>query len=111
MKKLYGILEDGEVLTACQTLAEVGGRDYIELTENYTGEPSDYTDPVTQVNYITPERLAAAFDAMCDRTGMKRSALAEVCGKHNTTFSRYASGLSPVPRLVWEKVAEFDRKR
>ena len=102
MKKLYGILDDdGVILTICRSLAEVGGRDYAELTENFTWEKSDYTDPETGINYITVEHLAAAFDALCDHTGMKRNALAKVCGKHITSFCNYTSGKSPVPRLVW----------
>lgn len=110
MKKLYGLVgDDGEIWEAYNTLAELNGREYIELVENYTWEESDYTDHVTQVNYISVERLSAAFDALCDRTGMKKSALAKVCGKHITTFSRYFSGLTPVPQLVWEKVKEFER--
>lgn len=110
MKKLYGIIEDGEVLTAYTSLAEVNGREYVELVENYTWEPSDYTDPVTQVNYITPERLAQAFDELCHATGMKKKALAQICGKTDATFSRYCSGQVPVPVLVWNKVNEFKIK-
>ena len=107
MKKLYGIIEDGEVLTAYTTLAELNGRDYVELTENYTWEGSDYTDPVTGKNYITIDRLAAAFNELCASTGMKKKALAQICGKNVATFSRYCSGQVPVPLLVWNKVNEF----
>lgn len=110
MKKLYGLIgDDGEIWTAYQSPVELNGRDFVELVENYTWDKSDYTDPVTQVNYISIEHLAAAFDALCDRTGMKRNALAKVCGKHITSFCNYTSGKTPVPRLVWDKVKEFDR--
>lgn len=110
MKKLYGLVgDDGEIWATYSTLAELNGRDFVELVENYTWEGSDYTDPETGINYITTERLAAAFDALCDRTGMKRKTLAGICGKHITSFSAYSSGKTPVPRLVWDKVKEFDR--
>lgn len=108
MKK-YGILEEGEVLTAYTTLAEVNGRDYIELVENYTWEPSDYTDPETGINYIEAGKMAKMFDDLCHATGMKKKALAQICGKHVTSFSGYTSGKTPVPRLVWEKVSEFKK--
>ena len=59
----------------------------------------------------TPEECADlsadAFDELCRRTGMKKGALAKICGKTPATFSRYCSGICPVPRLVWEKVKEF----
>lgn len=109
MKKLYGIIEDGEVLTAYTSLVEVNGREYMELIENFTWEQSDYTDPVTEINYITPSKLAAAFNALCAQSGMKKKVLAQICGKDATTFSRYCSGLTPVPRLIWEKVEEYSR--
>lgn len=110
MKKLYGLIgDDGEIWEAYQSPVELNGRDFVELVENFTWEKSDYTDPVTGINYITTERLAEAFNALCDRTGMKRKNLAGICGKHITSFSAYSSGKTPVPRLVWEKVQEFDR--
>lgn len=108
MSKTYGLIgDDGEIWTVYHTLSELNGREYVELVENYTWEVSDYTDPVTGKNYITIDRLAQAFDELCHATGMKKKALAQICGKNVATFSRYCSGQVPVPLLVWNKVNEF----
>ena len=105
MKRIYGIVDEatGEVMTTATTY-HIGS---VELTENYTWEESDYTDPVTGKNYITIDRLAAAFNELCASTGMKKKALAQICGKNVATFSWYCSGQVPVPLLVWNKVNEF----
>lgn len=107
MKRIYGIIDEltGEVMTTATTY-HIGS---VELVENYTWEESDYTDPVTGKNYITIDRLADAFNELCARTGMKKKALAQICGKNVATFSRYCSGQIQVPRLVWDKVAEYHR--
>ena len=51
--------------------------------------------------------LAFLFDELCKSTGMKKSALAKICGKNAATFSRYCSGAPPVPQLAWDKVSEY----
>jgi hypothetical protein len=108
MSKTYGLIgDDGEILTVYHTLAELNGREYVELVENYIWEGSDYTDTATGKNYITIDRLAAAFNELCASTGMKKKALAQICGKDAATFSRYCSRAIPVPMLVWEKVKGF----
>ena len=112
MSKIYGLIgDDGEIWTVYNSLAELNGREYVELVENYTWEMSDYTDPVTGKNYITIARLAAAFNELCASTGMKKKALAQICGKNVATFSRYCSGAIPVPVLIWDRVKEFVVKR
>lgn len=108
-KKLYGVYDedDGEVYAAYESLDEVNGLEYIEMVENFTWEMSDWTDPVTQENYIATDRLAKAFQELCESTGMKKLHLAKICGRDPSTFSRYLAGDNPVPRLVWERVEEF----
>ena len=110
--KLYGIEDgtDGYIYAAYKSPADVPGLDTIELVENYTWEPSDWTDHQTGINYIRLDKLAFLFDELCDRTAMKKKELAKICGKSAVQFSKYCKGISPVPRLVWEKVKEFDRK-
>lgn len=103
--KLYGIEDDsGDIYAACKSPKEVPGLDTIELIENITWEPSDYTDPETGVNYIRASKLAELFTELCKSSGMKKKDLAKLCGKNAVTFSRYCSGQTPVPQLVWEKV-------
>lgn len=96
MKKLFTIIENGV-------------REYIELVENFTWEEPDYTDPETGINYIEAGKMAKAFDDLCHATGMKKKALAKLCGKNPATFSRYIAGSSPVPRLVWECVSRYKK--
>ena len=55
------------------------------------------------------KRLAFLFNELCRSTGMKKSALAAACGRTNAMFSRYCSGIAPVPRLIWEKVESFKK--
>ena len=109
MKKLYGIIEtDGEIISVCPP-DDIGGRDAVEVVENPTWEVSDFTDRSTGTNYIRTDRLAFLFDELCAKTGMKKKALAERCGKSVVTFSRYCNGVIPVPPLVWEKVEEITK--
>lgn len=102
-KIVYGIVdvEMGEVYAIsstdpCSTT--------VRMTENFTWEESDFTDPKTGKNYICLDRLAEIFNDLCKRSGMKKHALAARCGKNPATFSRYCSGISPVPELVWREV-------
>lgn len=58
----------------------------------------------------TSEPEPGDFNALCKSTGMKKKELAEICGKSAVQFSKYCNGISPVPRLVWDKVSEFRKK-
>lgn len=109
MKKLYGVCDDGEVYAVYSSPAECAGLETVELVENPTWEPSDWTDHRSGTNYIRVDRLAFLFDELCKSTGMKKSALAAACGRTNAMFSRYCSGIAPVPRLIWEKVESFKK--
>lgn len=111
MKKVYGVYDedDGVIYTIYQTEEECGGLPHVELVENYTWEPSDFTDRETNTNYIAAERLADLFNALCQRTGMKKLTLAKMCGKGAVTWSRYCNGVTPVPRLIWEKVEQISK--
>ena len=110
MKRLYRIYDDdGEIYAAYKTEAEarkVG--DPVVLLPNFTCEQADYTDESGD-SWIAVEHLAKAFSELVDATGMKKKALAEICGKTPTTFCNYLSGKAPVPPLVWERVAQFKR--
>lgn len=108
--RIYGIEDEFGIYKLCKSLAEVPeGDKMVELVENLTWEASDYTDPDTGINYIRIKRQAQEFDKMCRSTGMKKKSLAEICAKSPMAFTKYCSGAVPVPRLVWEKVAEFKR--
>jgi hypothetical protein len=111
MKKLYGVCDedDGVIYTAYRTEEECGGLPHVELVENYTWEVSDWTDAKNGTNYIAVDRVAKAFRELCKSTKMKKQALAQICGKTPATFSRYCSGVCPVPRLVWDKVESLKR--
>lgn len=108
-KIIYGVYDEdsGEVYEVYPTAEACAGLPAVELVENFTGEPSDWTCPVTAVNYIAVDRLAEAFRELCKSTGMKKGALAKICGKNPNMFTRYCQGTTPVPKLIWEKVAEF----
>lgn len=108
MKKLYGVCDNnGEVYAAYSSPAECPGLETVELVENPTWERGEYSDPRTGTPYIRVDHLAFLFDELCKSTGMKKSALAKICGKNAATFSRYCSGETPVPQLVWDKVSEY----
>jgi hypothetical protein len=47
---------------------------------------------------------------MCSATGIKKKELAKICGKSAVQFSKYCTGAAPVPKLVWDKVKQFERK-
>ena len=51
----------------------------------------------------TPAELAR----LIRRTGMKKAALAEACGKTPCTISNYLAGRSPIPSLVWDRISEY----
>lgn len=112
MKKIYGVYNesDGKVYAVHEREEQAKDLPHVELVENFTREQSDWTDPVTQANYISTDRLAKAFRELCESTGMKKSALAKICDRNPATFSRYLAGDTPVPRLVWERVEEFKRR-
>lgn len=101
MKKLYGIEEDGGILSASenQTLGSV------ELVPNPTWEQDDYTDD-DGGHWIRADRLAELFNGLCKRTGMKKKELAAYCGVTPRTFSNYIKGNSTVPVSVWRMVEE-----
>ena len=107
MKKLYGVCDNGEVYAVYSSPAECPGLETVELVENPTWERGEYSDPRTDTAYIRVDHLAFLFDELCKSTGMKKSALAKICGKNAATFSRYCSGETPVPQLVWDKVSKF----
>ena len=109
MKRKFGIFCDGEIIDICHE-EEIGGRECVELAKNPTWEKSDFTDMLTGDNYIRTDRLAFLFDELCKRSGMRKKALAERCGKSAETFSRYCSGVTPVPELVWREVERIVRK-
>lgn len=44
------------------------------------------------------------FNKMVKATGMKKAALAARCGITATQFSRYCTGKSPIPPLVWREI-------
>lgn len=100
---IYGIIETGNIYTTYRTEDEARGLDYIPLTENTTWLPSDYTDQSGQ-NWISVERLTDEFCKLVKATGMKKSELAKRCGITPTQFSRYCTGKSPVPPLVWKEI-------
>ena len=101
MKKLYGIMEDGEIIDT-STSPSLGS---VELVPNYTWEKSDYTDE-DRKNWIIADRLADLFGKLCDSTGMTQKALAEYCGKTPQTFCNYLKGKTPGPLSVWRLVEQ-----
>ena len=110
--KLYGIEDetDGVIYAVYNSPDEVPGLDTVELVENPTWEPSDWTDKVTGTNYIRADKLADLFNDLCDQTGIKKKELAKICGKSAVQFSKYCTGAAPVPLLVWDKIKQFERK-
>ncbi len=104
MKTLYGCADDtGEFYTAYNSPDEAPGLELITLYENPTWEPSDFTSS-DGTNYIRADRLAYLFDELCKKTGMKKKAIAAICGKTPTHISRYCNGSAPIPVLVWQAV-------
>lgn len=110
MKHIYGITHDGEIYAVCQTEVQARNIDDnpVDLVPNCTWNASDYTDNDGR-NWISVQRLAESFRELVKKTGMKKKSLAEICGKSAVQFSKYLSGESAVPVLVWEKVAQFKR--
>lgn len=109
MKKLYGIMDDdGRIYAAYKTNELVSNLDPVLLVENPTWETSDWSEDGT--NYIICDRLADLFNDLCRSTGIKKKDLAKICGKSAVQFSKYCNGTSPVPKLVWDRVKEFEIK-
>ena len=106
MKKVYGVANEKGEIYAVYT-SPPSDIDTVELVENYTWQPSDFSDPENRKTYISVKKLSALFAAHCKLTGLKKKELAKICGKNQTTFSRYFGGDTPVPRHVWDKVGEF----
>lgn len=105
MKRLYGVCsEDGEVYAVYHSEQEAGGLDTVELVPNPSWETDDWTDELTGAHWIKADRLAFLFGELVKKTGMKKKVLASLCGKSCETFSKYCSGIVPVPLLVWEEV-------
>jgi hypothetical protein len=105
MKRLFGIWdEDGSIYAVFPTIEETGDYPYVELTLNFTDDIPDWTDLETGDTYITVGRLAKLFNDLCKRSGMKKSSLAILCGVTASTFSRYCSGITPVPLAIWRIV-------
>ena len=96
MKRLYGIEEDGEILSASENQS-LGS---VELVPNPTWEMDDYTDDEGS-HWIRVDRLAALFNDLCKSTGMTKKSLATLCGVTASTFSRYCNGDVPVPAAIW----------
>ena len=59
---------------------------------------------------ITVDRTADVFDEMCTKTGLKKSAIAKMCGVTPNTISRYCSGASPIPEAIW-RLVEIEAER
>lgn len=59
---------------------------------------------------ITVDRSAKVFCEMCKATGLKKSAIAKMCGVTPNTISRYCTGFSPVPQAVW-KLVEMEAQK
>lgn len=59
---------------------------------------------------ITVDRTAKVFCEMCKATGLKKSAIAKMCGVTPNTISRYCTGFSPVPQAVW-KLVEMEAQK
>lgn len=110
----YGVLNEQQevveifpsLLEADERAAEIGGR-VDELVENLWWIKSDWTEGGT--NYITVDRNAQEFAAAIDRSGIKQTKLAELCGKKTQTFCLYTTGRRNIPRLVIEKVQELEK--
>lgn len=101
MKKLYGIEEDGEILSASENQS-LGS---VELVPNPTWEQDDYTDD-DGGHWIRAARLAFLFNELCRSTGMTKKALSAYCGVSPQTFNNYISGKHPVPIAIWKMVEE-----
>lgn len=100
MRKIYGFVDSDGFIYAAD---DVWSLDKVELVPNPTWEQSDYTDPEGN-NWIASDRLAELFNDLCKKSGMRKSALAALCGVSVSTFSRYCNGASPVPAAVWQVV-------
>lgn len=110
MKKLYGVCDQyGEVYAVYFSPAECPGLETVELVKNPANGNGDYFDRNSGIGYITVDHLAKLFNELCKSTGLQKQKLAQACGKTNVTFSRYCSGETPVPELVWREVERINR--
>lgn len=50
------------------------------------------------------------FNAIVKSTGMKKAELAKRCGITPTQFSRYCTGKSAIPPLVWKEVERLAKQ-
>lgn len=48
--------------------------------------------------------MNANFNELVKASGMKKAELAKRCGITATQFSRYCTGKSPIPPLVWKEI-------
>jgi len=109
MRRLYAVADSkGEINAYFRTAAEAeaaadAGDVVLPIVPNVTWERSDMTDG-DGVNWIRVDRLARAFARLVRRTGLKRAALAAMCGVSATSMSHYTNGSSPVPALVFQHV-------
>jgi hypothetical protein len=109
--RIQGIIgEDGNIYTTIPLDMEAVDMETVELTENITWESSDYTDENGQ-NWIRVDRLLDLFNGMVKATGMKKAALAAICGKTPQTFSTYCTGKNPIPALVWREVERLASRK
>lgn len=113
MRRLYAVADDkGEINAYFRTAAEAeeaadAGDVVLPLVPNYTWfERSDMTDGAG-INWIRVDRLARSFARLVRRTGLKREALADMCGVSAASMSHYTNGVSPVPPLVFDRVEQL----
>ncbi len=52
---------------------------------------------------------AEEFSRLIDRTGLKQSKIAELCGVKKQTISTYTMGRRAIPKLVAEKIKQLDQ--
>lgn len=57
------------------------------------------------------QHTPAELRRLIKRTGMLKAALAEACSKTPCTLSNYLAGRSPIPPLVWDRIAEYADRR
>lgn len=60
---------------------------------------------------ITVNRTAEVFCEMCQKTGLKKSEIAEICEISQTDLNKFCSGLAEIPDAVFEKMKREAEKR
>jgi predicted transcriptional regulator len=58
---------------------------------------------------VVQEMTAEEFSRLIDRTGLKQSKIAELCGVKKQTISTYTTGRRAIPKLVAEKIKQLDQ--